>query len=144
MNYTRNIPHNHAYCDIANKFIFVIFERYSPEAYKSLRHSTHLQIYLLCSPNNKVMIALFVSIMYQCTPRPPIMHSRDFRSFRGCNNHTKDLSSRPSVARQLSEREREKECTINKIGMHFCLSLRRETRSRRDDKLYARFARVTP
>jgi len=59
INYTCNIPHSYAYCNITNKFIFVIFERYSPKVYKSLRHSTHLQIYLLCSSNNKIMIASF-------------------------------------------------------------------------------------
>lgn len=34
-NITRNIPHSHAYtyiyCDIANKLIFVISQRYLPE-----------------------------------------------------------------------------------------------------------------
>lgn len=55
--------------------------------------------------------------------RQRCLHPRDSRSFRRCNNHTKDLSNKASVVKQLSERERDKERVRDKQARHVPLSL---------------------
>lgn len=56
--------------------------------------------------------------------RQRYLHPRDSRSFRRCNNHTKDLS-KASVVKQSSERERDKkaERMHDKQARHTPLSL---------------------